>query len=162
MSIYTATVTIVQVLKDYKIVFLSLFLGSLLKILFNVHFMILFDSFGIPAYYGSITATIFGYFVSLLICMYALYKRFAIHYQKTLREMFPIGLGVVFMICSMFFLRLFIPVVSSSRFLNIPIIMVYTLVGASVYFFITYRMGTFKRIVGDEFFVKLSKKLKKS
>ena len=162
MSIYTATVTIVQVLKDYKIVFLSLFLGSLLKILFNVHFMILFDSFGIPAYYGSITATIFGYFVSLLICMYALYKRFAIHYQKTLREMFPIGLGVVFMICSMFFLRLFIPVVSSSRFLNIPIIMVYTLVGASVYFFITYRMGTFKRIVGDEFFGKLSKKLKKS
>lgn len=162
MTSYTTAVTIVQVLKDYKTVFISLFIGTLLKSLLNVYLMTSFKEIGLPAYYGCITATIIGYFVSLIICMIALHKRFDIRYKKTFRELLNIIIGSFFMICSLLLLKLLVPIVSSSRFLNIPIIAIYSIVGSLVYFFIMYKMGSLNRIMGNEFLGKLGKKFKKS
>ncbi len=161
MSLYTTSVTIVQVLKDYKTVFISLFTGVLLKALLNTRLMVAFNTMGLPAFYGSITATIIGYFVSLVICLYILYKKYEISYKSTFRELIHVLCGAFCMVIILLLLRFIVPQVVSSRLLNILIIVIYTLVGALIYFFITYKTGTIKRIFGRDLLGKVGKKLYK-
>ena len=160
-SLYTTAVTIVQVLKDYKTVFISLFTGVLLKALLNAKLMVVFHHMGLAAFYGSITATIVGYFVSLIICLYVLHRKYEVNYEKTFKESIYVLCSAFFMIVTLFLLRFIVPQVVSSRLLNILIIAIYTLIGALVYFFITYKTGTIKRIFGKELLDKISKKLAK-
>lgn len=160
-SLYTTSVTIVQVLKDYKTVFISLFTGVLLKALLNVRLMNTFHMMGLPAFYGSITATIIGYFVSLIICLYVLHRKYEVNYENTFKELVYVLCSAFFMIITLLLLRFIVPQVVANRLLNILIIAIYTLVGALVYFFITYKTGTIKRIFGKELLEKVSKKLYK-
>ena len=160
MSAYTTAVTIVQVLKDYKTVFISLFTGALLKALLNVKLMITFSNMSIPAFYGSITATILGYFVSLMICMYSLHKKYEVSYKGTFKEILNIILASLLMIVGLLLLRFVCPSVVSSRLLNVLIIALYTIVGALIYFVVTYKTGTINRIFGKEFIDKIVLKFK--
>ena len=50
MSLYTTAVTIIQTLKDYKTVFISLFVGATLKLLLNVSLMNSFNKMGLPPF----------------------------------------------------------------------------------------------------------------
>ncbi len=158
ISIYTTAVTIVQILKDYKIVFISLFSGVLLKALLNVWLMLYFDSIGLRPYYGSITATIIGYSVSLIICMYALSKRYNINYKDTFKEFFRVIVGVLFMVLSLALLKVFVPILVSNRFMNILVIALYSIIGALVYFLVMIKLGTVKRIFGEEILSKFKRK----
>lgn len=160
-SLYTTSVTIVQVLKDYKTVFISLFTGVLLKALLNARLMVTFHTMGLPAFYGSITATIIGYLVSLIICLYVLHRKYEVNYETTFKELVNVLCSAFFMIITLLVLRFIVPQVVLSRLLNILIIAVYTLIGALVYFFITYRTGTVKRIFGEDLLDKISNKFKK-
>lgn len=161
MSTYTTAVTIVQILKDYKVVFISLFTGAFLKALLNVRLMVYFDHINIPAYYGSISATIIGYFVSFIICLYALHKRFDIHYKETFKELLQVFVGAFIMVCSLLLLKLVVPISVSSRFMNIFIIMLYSVVGGFIYLFIMYKMGVVDRLFGREIIDKFKRKVKK-
>ncbi len=58
MSLYTTAVTIIQTLKDYKTVFISLFVGATLKLLLNVSLMNSFNKMGLPPFYGNINSVI--------------------------------------------------------------------------------------------------------
>ncbi len=160
MSIYTTAVTTVQVLKDYKTVFISLFSGVLIKILFNVKFMVLFESLGIHAFYGAITATILGYFVSLNICMVALHKKFDVRYNETFKELFCIFISSIVMTMVLLLLKLVIPIYANNRILNIFIILIYTIVGAIPYYILTSKMGVLNRVFGEAFINKMKKKFK--
>ncbi len=88
MSLYTTAVTIIQTLKDYKTVFISLLVGATLKLLLNVSLMNSFNKMGLPPFYGNISATIIGYLVSLIICLYVLHKRYKINYEVTVKRNF--------------------------------------------------------------------------
>lgn len=161
MSMYTTAVTIVQVLKDYKTVFISLFSGALLKALLNVRLMTSFHSMGLPAFYGSITATIIGYLLSLVICMIALYKKYHIRYESTFRESINIFCSSIVMVIGLLLLRMVVPEVVSSRFMNVLIIILYTVVGASIYFLINYKTGTIQKVFGEQFLDSIFGKFRK-
>lgn len=161
MSIYTTSVTIIQVLKDYKAVFISLFTGVFLKALLNTRLMIAFHTLGLPAFYGSITATIVGYFVSLIICLYVLHKRYEVNYEQTFKELINVLCSAFFMIVVLLLLRLVIPQVVGNRLLNVLIIAVYSVIGAAVYFFAANKLGMINRILGKEFLGKIQAKFAK-
>lgn len=161
MSVYTTAVTIIQVLKDYKTVFISLFTGALIKLLLNTTLMVSCNKMGLPPYYGNISATIIGYFVSLLICLYVLHKKFEINYEKTIREVINVLFSTLVMALVILLLRLVIPTYSLSRMMNIPIICCYTVVGAFVYFILVSKTNTLKHIFGEETLNKLKRRLKR-
>ncbi len=161
MSLYTTAVTIIQVLKDYKTVFISLFAGCLIKLLLNVSLMKNFNKMGLPPFYGNISATILGYLVSLIICLYILHKRYDINYEKTVKQVITITCATVVMSISLCLLGQFIPNYTSNRILNVPIIIVYTLVGALIYFIIIYKTKTLENIFGQNFLNRIFKKTKK-
>lgn len=133
-SLFTSTTMIVQVLKGNKVLFISLILGILSKIVLNVPFMYLFDNIGLEAFYGSIAATIFGFVLPVAICFIYLKKNFKINFKPALKTLGNVLMAVVCMIIVLFIMKLFIPMNVKSRLVAILVTLVYTLVGALVYF----------------------------
>lgn len=151
MALFTTAITITQVLKYYKVVFASLASGLLLKTLINVSLMHQLYSLGLPAYYGSILASIFGYGLSFIICLVALNKKCGVNYEKTIKQGINALCGTVLMVIVLSIIRLIVPISVEARFLNILIIMVYAIIGMITYFIYMYKTKSIKEIFGDKF-----------
>lgn len=156
--LFTTAITITQVLKYYKVVFISLFSGVVLKALLNVSLINQLYHLGLPAYYGSILATIIGYGLSFVICLVALNKKCGVKYETTAKQFINILCGTVLMVISLFILKLVIPISSETRFLNIPIIIIYTLIGGGVYFIYMIKTKSIQAVFGDKLLKKFQKK----
>ena len=161
-ALFTTAVTITQVLKYYKVVFISLLSGLILKALVNVSLINQFYSLGLPAYYGSILASILGYGLSLIICLVALHKKCGVNYEETIKQTFNSLCGTVLMVISLVILKLIVPIYSTSRFLNIFIIIVYAIVGIIVYFFYMHKTNSLQEVFGDKFLKKFHIKTNKT
>ena len=151
ISLFTMVITILQTLKDYKNVFLCLVVGVLIKIIFNYSLLRTSISIGIPAYYGYISATIFGYLVSFFLCIIILNRKYSVSFESVLRSFVDILCGSFIMVFVLFLLRFIIPIQSSERFLNTFIILGYAIVGGGVYFAYAYYSKLTKSIFGGNF-----------
>lgn len=160
IGLFTSTVSIVQVLKDYKTVIISLLVGVVLKILLNNNLMIAFYKMGLPAYYGVITASLVGYFVSFIICIVSLSKKYHIHYENFIKNMIDVICGSMVMIIVFFIIKFLFPISSTSRWINIFIILFYVLVGIVVYFVYAYKFKVFNHIFGKSLLQIFHKKKK--
>lgn len=154
VGLFTAMVTTLQSLKDYKAVFTSLIVGVIVKLLLNTNLLIAFNKMHFPAYYGVITASILGYLVSFVVCLFILGLKYKINYEKVLKDFVEIMCASLLMIVVLFLLKFIIPISVSNRFLNIFIILVYMIVGMMVYFYYTYKNKTIKSIFGNRLFKK--------
>lgn len=157
-ALFTTGITITQILKYYKVVFISMASGLLLKTLVNVSLINQLNSLGLPAYYGSILASILGYGLSLIICLIALNKKCGVNYEETAKQLVNTLCGTVIMIISLLLVKLVVPLSSGSRFMNLPIIMVYTIVGGAVYLFYMYKTKAINQVFGDKILNKFKKK----
>ena len=62
------------------------------------------------------------------------------------------------MVLVLVLLKLVVPISSTTRLLNIPIIILYTLVGGCVYFIYMIKTGSLKTIFGEKFLKRFKKK----
>ena len=161
ISIYTALVSIVQVLKYYKEVLISLVVGVCLKLGLNVFLINLFAKLGFVPVYGSITATIIGYGVGIILCLFFLKKKCDVKYSDTLKILWKIALANLAMIVVILLFKFIIPMSVTRRLLNIPIIIVYTLLGAGTYLLISKKLNLFDEVFGKEFMDKIMSKIKR-
>lgn len=161
ISSYTALVSIVQVLKYYKEVLISLVMGVALKLGLNVFLINLFAKLGFVPVYGSITATIIGYGVGIILCLFFLKKKCDVKYSDTLKILWKIALANLAMIVVILLFKFIIPMNVTRRLLNIPVIIVYTLLGASTYFLISKKLNLFDEVFGKEFMDKIMSKIKR-
>lgn len=161
-AFFTTTITITQVLKKYKTVFISLFSGIVLKAILNVPLINLFNSIGIHAYYGSIVSSIIGYGLSFIICLISLSKSYKVSYKDSFIEILKIIFATIVMILALTLLKFIIPISSTTRIVNLTIIIVYTLTGIIVYYLVVKKTGTLYRVFGKEFLTKIKKKLRLS
>ena len=146
VSLFTCVVSILQVFKDYKIVFSSLLVGFILKIILNISLIDSFYKMGVPAYYGVITASILGYLTSIVICLVTLYYKYHISFEDLARNIIDIICGVVLMMMGLVILKFIIPISSSIRIVNLFIIILYGLIGITIYFLYAYKIKLFKKV----------------
>ena len=132
VSLFTTAISILQTLKDYKNVFICLLVGVLVKILFNHNFLLMFTRFGLPSYYGFITATILGYTVSLLICLILLNRKYHITFETILKQFIDILCGALIMILVLTIIRFVVPLDVSARWMNLFLILFYAVIGAAM------------------------------
>ncbi len=154
VGLFTAMVTTLQSLKDYKAVFTSLVVGIIVKCLLNVNLLIAFNKMHFPPYYGVITASILGYLISFIICLFVLKTKYDIRYEKVLKDFIEIMCASLLMIVVLFLCKFIVPISVSSRFLNIFIIIFYMFIGMSVYFIYTYKTKTIKSVFGNSLLKK--------
>ncbi len=161
ISSYTALVSIVQVLKYYKEVLISLVIGVTLKLGLNVFLINLFANLGFVPVYGSITATIIGYSVGIILCLFFLKKKCDVKYSDTLKILWKIAFANIVMVIVILLFKFIIPMNVSSRLLNIPVIILYTLLGAGTYFLVSSKLNLFNEVFGKEFMNKIMSKIKR-
>ncbi|MBR3198909.1 MAG: oligosaccharide flippase family protein [Bacilli bacterium] len=131
-------------------------LGSLiLKIIFNVPMMHLFNKIGFEAYFATITLNILIDLVESVYLMYRVKAKTKISFYKAFKTFIKVALCTSIMIVSLSILNLFIPNYSVSRFMSIIYILIYGLVGVLIYLFMAYKSNTITEIVGKEFVNKI-------
>ena len=157
-ALFTTAITITQVLKHYKVVFVSLASGLLLKALVNVSLINQLNNLGLPAYYGSILASILGYGLSLMICLVALNRKCGVNYEETAKQLINTLCGTVLMVLVLLLVKLIVPISSTSRFMNLPIIIIYTIIGGAVYLFYMYKTKSIEQVFGEKLINKFKKK----
>ena len=162
ISTYTALVSIVQVLKYYKEVLISLVAGVLIKFSLNVYLINFFNNLGLVPVYGSITATILGYSVGIILCLIFLRKKCKVSYMPTVKLLGKITLADLTMFVTLCLLKLFVPISANTRLLNIPIIVIYTLIGALVYFLVSHKLNLIEEVFGSKLINKIKTKLRRN
>ncbi len=133
LSLYIMIVTVLEKMKLYKHMIISMGIGLLLKILLNRSLLVSFYRMGLPAYYGAITASVLGYFASFLYCLLVFHLKYRVSFEMIVKNCMNIMFGAVLMIFALFLFRLFIPISSSIRFINLFIILFYVFIGMVVY-----------------------------
>ena len=161
ISTYTALVSIVQVLKYYKEVLISLVVGVLIKLVLNVPLINLFHNLGFVPVYGSITATILGYAVGIILCLIFLKRKCGVSYMPTVKLLGKILLADIAMLIVLSLVKLVIPISSSVRLLNIPIIAIYALIGILVYFFVAHKFNLIEEVFGSKLINKITSKFRR-
>ena len=157
ISLFTFTIIVLQSLKDFRVVFISLLVGVLLKVFLNSKLLLAFYQMRFPAYYGAITATIIGYFTSFFICLIVLQKKYSISFELVIKNFIDIMCSSILMIVCLVIIRLFIPFSSSVRIYNFCFIIIYTVIGMCIYFSYSNFCGLTKRIFGNDLLFTLKK-----
>lgn len=150
MGLFTCLITIIQIFKDYKNVFICLISGVIIKLILNINLLRTFYSIGLPAYYGVITATIVGYLLSIIISLIILYNKYKIRLEVVLKRFIDILCGSLIMLVVLTVIKLFVPISSNVRIMNIVIVLFYTLIGSLVYLSYSYISKLSKEIFGNK------------
>lgn len=158
IALFTAIVTILQTFQDYKSVFMVLISGLLFKLIFNNYMLVSFYRFGLPAYYGVISASIIGYLISFIIGICILIKKYKINFEKLVETFIEIMCASTLMLFVLFVLKFIIPVYSFSRINNIFIILFYALIGVITYFVYSFKSKLVYKIFGKRFVNKFFSK----
>lgn len=157
IGLFTSTVSIIQVLKDYKTVIWSLIIGVVLKFLLNDNLIMAFYKMGLPAYYGVITASLLGYFVSFMICIIRLKFKYKINYENLTKNLMDTICGSMLMIVGLFLVNLILPS-TDSRIIHLVYIVIYVAVGALIYVIYMWNTKSMKRIFGNRLNYWIKKK----
>lgn len=157
---FTMAISIIQILKEYKMVVISLASGILFKLIFNVPNLYLFNKLGLEAYYGSIFTTIVGYFIGLVILLSYLNKKYEVDFKETYIRGAKILFSSLIMLVIIVLLQQFLPVVLNSRLLNVLLIGGYAIIGIFVYFALTSKFNLIDDIFGKNTVKNILKKLK--
>ena len=148
MGLFTLMVTILQVLKDNKIVIVSLLAGVIIKILLNTNLLMAFNNMALPPYYGVITASILGYLISFIICVVSLKRKYEISFESVSRNLIDIICATILMVLVLVVVKAIIPLYSSVRIINLLIIIVYAIIGIVVYFVYAHFTGLINKVFG--------------
>ena len=157
IGLFTSLIIMIQTLKDKKIVLISLITGVVIKVLLNNYLMIAFFFFFMPAYYGAITASIIGYLVSSIICLFVLKNKYKINFEEIINNFINIMCSSFLMVIVLFICKLFIPITSTNRIMNLVIILIYTVIGAIVYFVFNHFSKLTNRVFGKDILKILNK-----
>ncbi len=147
-SISTNIIVVLQSLNLRKSLYISLFAGFVFNAIFNIPFMVWFEKVGLPIYYGNLVATMLGYALMIFLALFDLKKHFSVEYKDTLKELLITIIAIGVMSIVIIIMKQFIPIDHLGRITSIFGVGLYALVGALVYFVITYKTGSFNKIIG--------------
>ena len=146
---------VMQSLNRYKTVFISLISGVLFKAIFNVPLIYLYSRIGITPYYASISATIIGFSISILISLIDLKKNFGIKYNRLIKNVIICILSILVVVVLIKILSLFIVFSSLSRVKSIFLVAICSIIGALIYFILTYKNKVFETVFGKNVIKKI-------
>ncbi len=160
-SLFIVVDMLLQGLNKYKIIYISTITGFIVNALLDVPLVLMFDKLGIYPYYGVITASIIGYSLSFYIA-YAMLKKEVDFNMKDLKKLIgKMILPLVAMMIPLIILNIYLPQYTS-RVIQIPISLLYALIGSVIYFIITYKNGALYDVFGEHNVERICNKVRKT
>ena len=157
IGLFTSLIIMIQILKDKKVLLISLVTGVIIKILLNNYLLKAFYNLDMPPYYGVITASIIGYLVSSIICLVVLKTKYKINFEEIVNNFINIMCSAFLMVLVLFICKFFIPITSTNRIMNLVIILIYAVIGAIVYFVFNHFSKLTNKVFGRDIFKILNK-----
>lgn len=160
-TLFTASVTILQILKEYKHVFICLLVGLFTNALLNIPLLYAFDYIGLPAYYGSTTSTILGYLACSYLALNYVNNKYKVSYEDTIKKVMNIIITTLVMVIVLLVFKAIIPFNSTSRIISILYVLFFSLIGVFVYFGLMFKTKVIYDIFGKENVNKILNKFRK-
>ena len=148
LSICSVMVNANQTLNHTKQTIIALGGSVLTKIILNVPFMHLFNAIGLEAYYAPIILNMIIDTSASLYLLIVIKKKTNISYLKSVRTLIKVTLCTAIMVTSLTILNIFIPNITTSRFLAILQLILYGIIGVIIYFIVAYKSKTIDEILG--------------
>ncbi len=161
-NLYSVCNNTLQSMSKFKWVYISSITGIILNALLDVPFMLLFDFFHLPAYFGATIATITGFSVTVLITTLYLKREFNFNYQNTKKTFYKILVPLITMVAVVLLMKIFIPLDYNSRTSCVVYVFVIATVGAASYFIVSHKMGLIDEILGKNYLEKIKRKIFKN
>ena len=132
-SMYIIVNSLLQSLSKYKVLFISVTIGILINLTFDVPLMMLFNKIGLEAYLGAIFSSFIGLSVSIIIPIIYLNKILNFNYKETIKILPSTIINLVLVILVNQVLSLILPIESASRIIQIMNIGILGIVTVSLY-----------------------------
>ncbi|MCM1370281.1 MAG: polysaccharide biosynthesis protein [Clostridium sp.] len=159
-GLHSTIINIAQTMNNTKLSLGALFISFILKALLNIPMMHLLKNIGIDAYYGSIVTNALVESTTFILVLLILKKKYKFEYKSTLKVLLKSIICVASMLLGLFLLSLVFKMTQISRLMSIVYIIVYTILGAIIYFSLAYKLGLIKDVIGEISIKKFIKKLK--
>jgi O-antigen/teichoic acid export membrane protein len=151
--------TLCQSVNKYHAVYIVAILGLVLNAGLDIPIMILYNKIGLPTYLGSITATMIGYSISILIGLLILRKENKYSYtnafKNILKSLIP-GLSMLFVLV---LVNHFLPFDAFNKKTALFNIIIDVIIGAPIYIGLSLKLGLIDEILGRTMFNKLIRKI---
>ena len=164
LAICSVMVNTNQTMNNTKETIMALGGSVLAKICLNVPMMKLFNMVGIPAYYAPIILNMIIDTVCTIFLLCVVKKKTGISYISSLKTFIKVVLCTAIMVVGLMILNVFIPNITSSRFIAILQIILYGVFGVIIYFIVAYKSNTIDEVLGKNavknIYLKIKKRLK--
>ena len=151
---------VLQALNKFKTVYISTISGLVLNALLDFPLIVLCDKIGIYPYYGAVFATIIGTSLSVFISFRALKKEMDFRYRGFFDLFVKEILPLVCMVIVVIGVHYFISPYFNTRFTMLITCVICAIVGAFVYFFISYKNKLLYDVLGEEYINNILRKLR--
>ncbi len=148
-NVYLIALQTAQSLNEYKTVYAAVIIGFSMNAIFDVPFMYLCHKVGLPPFYGATFATMLGYIVAIAIILIRLKHYKEITYLPTLKAGLKIFASAFVMLICLSFLKIILPFNVTSLWHSIFLVALYAILGALIYFGLTYKLGLVENILGQ-------------
>lgn len=138
-----------QGMKRYKVVYLNEFTGIIVNICLDIPIILFLDKIGLPAYIGSMFATITGVSTSLTIVLVSMKKTFHFRYKSIGRALIMSLLGTAVICLFMIAYQKVVPEASRWIFKAIRF-GIGGLLSSVIYFGLAYKSGALAKFMGEE------------
>ena len=140
-GLYSVVVNTLQGLSKYKLVITTVLIGLITNTVLDVPFMLLADKWGFPVSDGAIVAAITGYFLSSVIALVYLNKKYDFSFRDTKKRLPGLVISWLVFEISIVLLKLVVPTSLNSRLIQIPILALFGVVSFGIYILINYKIG---------------------
>ena len=159
-SIYITLINAVQAMNQTKLSLGVLCFSFLLKLTLNIPTMRALYAFNIDAYYGPAVTNAIVEFLSIIIILIALKKKYKFEYRKIFVPISKIILCLVVMLGAIFGLK-YVYFSFDGVIDSIITIALFTIIGGLVYIILSFRLKLVNDIFGSNFIDKIAKKVRR-
>ena len=140
-GLYSVVVNTLQGLSKYKLVIITVFIGLITNTVLDVPFMLLADKWGFQVSDGAVIAAVTGYFLSSVIALIFLHKKYEFNFTDTKRRLPSFVISWLVFEVTIVLLKLAIPTNLGARLIQIPILTLFGVISFGIYILINYKLG---------------------
>ena len=137
--LYIVVNSILQSINCQKVIYKSVITGQVINVVLDIPLMIIFHKLGLPAYYGAITATLTCFVTANIISMHYLNKEMHLEYKETIKSIPKFILSSIVLIVMLKVFKLFLPVESTRKIIQLANILITGIVCGGVYILINFK-----------------------
>ena len=140
-GLYSVVVNTLQGLSKYKLVIITVFIGLITNTVLDVPFMLLAEKWGFQVSDGAVIAAVTGYFLSSVIALIFLHKKYEFNFTDTRKRLPSLVISWLVFEITIVLLKLVVPTDLSARLIQIPVLAIFGIISFGIYVLINYKFG---------------------